>query len=180
MSRLENCSSGIKENLLNGILQRCSRLSFPIPFHGMNWLKVCPRLNSLWYQDSENQNNCHSVRPSDRSELHSKGSLSTASIEFLKIFIYLFLAALDLCCCSGFLLVAETGGSVWGGYSIVVVLLIAVASCWRVQGQYLWRTGPVALQHVESPRPGVEPMSPALAGRFSTTGPPGKCASVEF
>ena len=24
------------------------------------------------------------------------------------------------------------------------------------------------------PRPGIEPMSPALAGRFLTTGPPGK------
>ena len=134
-SRLENYSSGIKENLLNGILQQCSRLCFPIPFHGMNCLKVCPRLNSLWYQDSENQNNCHSVRPSDRSELHSKGSLSAASIELKKyLFIYLFLAALDLSCCSGFLLVAESGGSVCGGYSLVV-LLIAVASRWRVQGQ---------------------------------------------
>ena len=27
------------------------------------------------------------------------------------------------------------------------------------------------------PRPGLEPMSPALAGRFSTTAPPGKPAS---
>ena len=26
----------------------------------------------------------------------------------------------------------------------------------------------------ESPRPGLEPASPALAGRFSTTAPPGK------
>ena len=84
MSRLENYSSGIKENLLNGTLQQCSRLSFPTPFHGMNYLKVCPRLNSLWYQGSENQNNCHSVRPSDRSELYSKGSLSSASIELKK------------------------------------------------------------------------------------------------
>ena len=28
----------------------------------------------------------------------------------------------------------------------------------------------------DSPRPGLEPVSPALAGRFSTTAPPGKPA----
>ena len=32
------------------------------------------------------------------------------------------------------------------------------------------------------PRPGLEPVSPALAGRFSTTAPPGKpeCAFIEL
>ena len=30
----------------------------------------------------------------------------------------------------------------------------------------------------DPPRPGLEPMSPALAGRFSTTVPPGKPASI--
>ena len=30
------------------------------------------------------------------------------------------------------------------------------------------------------PRPGLEPVSPALAGRFSTTAPPGKPSSVLF
>ena len=30
------------------------------------------------------------------------------------------------------------------------------------------------------PRPGLEPVSPALAGRFSTTAPPGKPRSVAF
>ena len=30
------------------------------------------------------------------------------------------------------------------------------------------------------PRPGLEPMSPALAGRFSTTAPPGKPLSYSF
>ena len=28
------------------------------------------------------------------------------------------------------------------------------------------------------PQPGIEPMSPALQGRFSSTGPPGKCPSA--
>ena len=30
------------------------------------------------------------------------------------------------------------------------------------------------------PRPGLEPVSPALAGRFSTTAPPGKPCSTYF
>ena len=30
------------------------------------------------------------------------------------------------------------------------------------------------------PRPGLEPMSPALAGRFSTTAPPGKPVFTHF
>ena len=30
------------------------------------------------------------------------------------------------------------------------------------------------------PGPGIEPVSPALAGRFSTTGPPGKSPEFQF
>ena len=30
------------------------------------------------------------------------------------------------------------------------------------------------------PRPGIKPMSPALAGRFLTTGPPGKPGTMIF
>ena len=30
------------------------------------------------------------------------------------------------------------------------------------------------------PRPGLEPVSPALAGRFSTTAPPGKPKNMQF
>ena len=43
-----------------------------------------------------------------------------------------------------------------------------------VQAQQLWLTGLVAPRHVDLPRPGLEPASPALADRFSTTAPPGK------
>ena len=32
----------------------------------------------------------------------------------------------------------------------------------------------------DPPRPGLEPMSPASAGRFSTTAPPGKPYAVSF
>ena len=35
-------------------------------------------------------------------------------------------------------------------------------------------TGLVAPWHGDLPGPGIEPLSPILAGRFLTTGPPGK------
>ena len=41
-------------------------------------------------------------------------------------------------------------------------------------GSEVWCTGLVASRHVDLPRPGIEPLSPALAGRSLTTGPPGK------
>ena len=40
--------------------------------------------------------------------------------------------------------------------------------------QELWRTSLLALRHGDLPRPGIEPMSPALAGGFTTTEPLGK------
>ena len=88
---------------------------------------------------------------------------------FLKInlFIYLFLAALDLCCCvQGFSSCGERGLV----FVAVCRFLIAVASLvaehglqarglqqlWlagsRAQAQQLWRTGLVALRHVGSSR----------------------------
>ena len=44
----------------------------------------------------------------------------------------------------------------------------------RAQAQQLWRTGLVVPWHVGLPRPGIKPVSPALAGVFLTTAPPGK------
>ena len=40
--------------------------------------------------------------------------------------------------------------------------------------------GRVASQPVDLPRPGIEPMSPGLAGGFLTTGPPGKSLPFLF
>ena len=47
----------------------------------------------------------------------------------------------------------------------------------RAQVQWLWGIGPATPQHVDSSRPGLEPLSPALAGGFLTTWPPGKSCS---
>ena len=102
---------------------------------------------------------------------------------FFNVF-YLFLAVLGLCCCAGFCLVSVSRGS-----SLVVVLglLIAVASP-DAEHIHLLRTSVVAAPGLSScgalasllrgmrdlPRPGIQPMSPALAGGFFTTEPPGK------
>ena len=90
------------------------------------------------------------------------------------LFICLFLAVLGLRCCAR----TSSNCSERGLLFIVVHrLLIAVASlCCRARAS-------VAVAHGLScsacgmwdlPGPGFEPMSPALAGRFLTTVPPGK------
>ena len=57
-------------------------------------------------------------------------------------------------------------------------LAIAASRCGAqvpdAQAQQLWLTGQLLRGMWDLPRPGLEPVSPALAGRFSTTAPPGK------
>ena len=117
-------------------------------------------------------------------------------IQFLKKFIDLLRTVLTLLCCVGFSLVPASGG-----YSLVAVLrlLIEVASLVGEQGlQDEWASvvaacglssrGSQALEHRLSscgaraqllrprwdlPDPGIEPVSPASAGGFFTTEPPG-------
>ena len=102
---------------------------------------------------------------------------------FLKIiYLFLFLAALGLNCCASFSLVAVSGGYspvVVPGFSLQWLLLLRSTSS-RAQfsscGTQAW------LLHSmwNLPRPGTEPMSPAKAGRFLTTGPPGKSSFKKF
>ena len=68
-------------------------------------------------------------------------------VHFLKLFIYLSLTALGLCCCArSFSSCDAWGSSLWW-------LLISQSTGSRVCGrQDLWCTGLVALQHVESTR----------------------------
>ena len=122
---------------------------------------------------------------------------------FINLFIYLFLAALGLRCC-----VRASSSCGERGLFVVVVcgLLIAVASLvveHRLQVcrlQQLWHTGSGAvacrLQSAGSvvvvhglscstacrilPGPGLKPLSPALAGGFLTTVPPGKSQEQHF
>ena len=108
---------------------------------------------------------------------------------FLNKFIYLFLAALGLrCCTQAFSSCGEPGLL----FVVVHGLLIAVASLvveHGLQARGLSSCGSRALEHRLSscgaqaqllrgmwdlPGPGLELVCPALAGRFLTTAPPGK------
>ena len=98
-------------------------------------------------------------------------------IPLFLLFIYLFLAVLGLrFCARAFSSCGERGPppiTVRGPLTIVASLVAEhklqmhrLSSCGS-QAQLLrgmW----------DPPRPGLEPVSPALAGRFSTTAPPGK------
>ena len=102
------------------------------------------------------------------------------------LFIYLFLAALGLCCCEGFSLVAVSGG--YSGFIVGCAgfspqwLLLMWSTGPRAQAQ---QVGPVGSEFVvnglgcsavlgDLPDPGREPVSPALVGGFFSTEPPGK------
>ena len=116
--------------------------------------------------------------------LHMVSSLNSPFKKIL-LFVYLFLAVLGLHCWASFSLAVAIKG-----YSLVAVhgLLVAVASLvgqhgFRVRGFHcavydsLRSCGtPAYLLNGtwDLPRPGIEPMTPALAGRFFTTEAPGK------
>ena len=109
---------------------------------------------------------------------------------YLFIYLFLFLAALGLRCCAR---TFSSGSKQWLLFVAVRGLLIAVASLVAEHG--LSSCGSWALECRLSscgarayllrgmwdlPRPGLEPVSPALAGRFLTTAPPGKCRDISF
>ena len=96
---------------------------------------------------------------------------------FFLIFIYLFMAVLGLRFCAR----AFSSCGKWGPLFIAVHGPLAIAASLvaehRLQTRRLSDCGSRAqlLRGMwDLPRPGLEPVSPALAGRFSTTAPPGK------
>ena len=96
-------------------------------------------------------------------------------IQFL--FIYLFMAVLGLRFCAR----AFSSCGKWGPLFIAVhrpfIIAASLVAEHRLQTRRLSNCGSRAqLLHGtwDPPRPGLEPVSPALAGRFSTTAPPGK------
>ena len=94
---------------------------------------------------------------------------------FFNKFIYLFIFGCVGCSflCEGFLQFRRAGATLHRGAwaSHCHGLSHCGAQAPDAQTQQLWITGLAALRHVG---PGLEPMSPALAGRFLTTAPPGK------
>ena len=102
---------------------------------------------------------------------------------FIYLFIYLFMTVLGLRFCAR---VFSSCGK-WGALFIAVRRPLTIAASLvaehRLQTRRLGNCGSRA-QLLRSmwdlPRPGLEPMSPALAGRFSTTAPPGKPLVLVF
>ena len=110
---------------------------------------------------------------------------------------------IGLCCCTGCSLVAASRGHApvaVHGLLIVVASLVVEHGLQNVQAsagaaQGLGGCSSGALKHRlnsygawaqllcnmwDLPRPEIEPVSPALAGRFLTTGPPGKSRRKDF
>ena len=93
------------------------------------------------------------------------------------LFIYLFLAVLGLSFCAR----AFSSCGKWGPLFIAVrgplTITASLVAEHRLQTRRLSNCGSRAqpLRGMwDLPRPGLEPVSPALAGGFSTTAPPGK------
>ena len=101
---------------------------------------------------------------------------------FIYLLIYLFMAVLDLRFCSR----AFSNCGKWGPLFIAVHRPLIAASLvaeHRLQTRRLSNRGSWAqlLRGMWDPlRPGLEPVSPALAGGFLTTAPPGKSLTTTF
>ena len=101
----------------------------------------------------------------------------------INLFIYLFLAVLGLRFVRGLSPVAASGGhssSQCVGLSLSWPLLLQSTGSWRT-GSVVVAYGPscstacgIFLDQGSNPGPGLESVSPALAGGFPTTAPPGK------
>ena len=106
------------------------------------------------------------------------------------MFIYLFLAALGLCCCAwAFSSCGERGYSLLqvqashcGGFSCCRAWALgARASVVVAHGLSSCGARALLLRGMwDLPGPGIKPMSPALAGRFLITAPPGKSLNLSF
>ena len=105
------------------------------------------------------------------------------SIWYSLLFIYLVLSVLGLCCCM-------PAFSSWREWGLLFVVVGRLSMWWflflqstgsRVcRLQSLWSRGLIAPWHAESSGSGIKPMSPALAGEFSFTVPPGKSLILSF
>ena len=127
--------------------------------------KYCPFYNSMVLR-------AHAFDKDTNLFLECKINL----INYLFLYFWLFVAA------CGLSLVVVTRS-----YSLVVVygllngdFSVLEHRLWTLRLQYLWNMGLVVPSHVGSSRPGTEPMSLALAGRFSAPGPSEKSLTNYF
>ena len=102
---------------------------------------------------------------------------------FFNLFIlfYLFLAVLGLHFCARAFSSCGERGPLFIAVRGPLTIAASLVAEHRLQTRRLSSCGSRALLlrgMWDLPRPGLEPMSPALAGRFSTTAPPGKPVCV--
>ena len=97
--------------------------------------------------------------------------------QFFKKYIYLFMAVLGLHFCARAFSSCGKRGPLFIEVRGPLTIAASLIAEHRLQTRRLSNCGSRA--HLlrgmwDLPRPGLEPVSPALAGRFSTTAPPGK------
>ena len=93
------------------------------------------------------------------------------------VFIYLFMAVLGLCSCARAFSTCGKRGPLFIAARRPLTIAASLVAEPRLQTRRPSNCGSRAqlLRGTwDLPRPGLEPVSPALAGRFSTTAPPGK------
>ena len=96
---------------------------------------------------------------------------------FIYLFIYLFMAVLGLRFCARAFSSCDKRGPLFIAVRGPPTVAASLVAEHRLQTRRLSNCGSRAqlLRCMwDLPRPGLKPMSPALAGRFSTTVPPGK------
>ena len=97
--------------------------------------------------------------------------------KFIYLFIYLFMAVLGLRFCARAFSSCSKRGPLFIAVRGPLTIAASLVAEHRLQTRRLSNCGSrVQLLHGmwDLPRPGLEPVSPALAGRFSTAAPPGK------
>ena len=102
---------------------------------------------------------------------------------FFNLFIYLFLAVLGLCFCARAFSSCSKRGPLLLAVRGPLTIAASPAAEHRLQTRRLSSRGSRAqsLRGMwDPPRPGLEPVSPALAGRLPTTAPPGKPCIIYF
>ena len=102
---------------------------------------------------------------------------------FKYLFIYLFMAVLGLHFCARASSSCGERGPLFIAVRGPLTVAASLVAEHRLQTRRLSRCGSQAqlLRGMwDLPRPGLKPVSPALAGRFSTTAPPGKPSKTIF
>ena len=113
---------------------------------------------------------------SDPDYIFEQGQ-SITSFFLIYLFIYLFLAVLGVRFCARAFSSCSERGPLFIAVRGPLTIVVSLVAEHRLQTRRLSSCGSRAqLLHGmwDLPRPGLEPVSPALAGGFSTTAPPGK------